>query len=359
MDEEHPGYAIPTPPTPDVIGEEPAPISTTTIQSSQGLNPSTTAGYESLILTSTSTPLAGGSTQGYPAEASTQGSPAEGNTQGAPVEGNTQGAPAGSNTQETPAQGNTQGSVSDVNNQGSPAEEITQGSPAASTQPEGYPAGESTQGAPAEENTHEAPTEANTSASPAVPSNQGFAFLQIQGNASYKLGERHFLDAGFDNICPSKNCLDDCKNLTQVFLASSGMLNYNTATDAKDVPVSLFGICSNLANVTALVEDSDNATLKSYFTNPSTGLGADDDIGLITSNLTMCLVDTCDTTRNPSECRQVCRPEHLLQSQDTLSISPGIYQCAHQLCQSTCGLPYADQDVFGIGVRFKLLLLLL
>lgn len=160
-----------------------------------------------------------------------------------------------------------------------------------------------------------------------------------------QFNEEHFLRANFSQICPSQNCFTDCNNLTQVFTASPEALG--NSTDIAHLPVTLFGVCSNLANATALVEDSDDAILKSYFKSPSTD--ADNDIGLITSNLTMCLVDTCDNTRNPSECNY-CRPDYLLQSQDTLSIYPGVSNCTYQLCQSTCGLPYADQDVFGIGV---------
>lgn len=192
-------------------------------------------------------------------------------------------------------------------------------------------------------------TSTSTSSSPAATNTYGFTFVQPYGNKSYQLSEGHFLHASFSQICPSQNCFNDCNNLTQVFTASRERVHSNiTHVDAQDVPVTLFGVCSNLGNATASVENGNDAVLKPYFQSPSAD--ADNDIGLVISNLTMCLVDTCDNTRNPSECNDYCRPDYLLQSQAALAISPGVFQCAHQLCKSTCGLPYADQDVFGIGV---------
>lgn len=198
---------------------------------------------------------------------------------------------------------------------------------------------------------HKPSTSTCTSTSPAATNTDVFTFVQLHGSHNpYKLSEGHFLHTNFSEICPSQNCFTDCNNLTQVFTANSSVLSNSTVMKAEDVPVTLFGVCSNLANATALVRDNGDAGLKSYFKSPSSD--TDYDIGLILSNLTMCLADTCDNTRNPSECNEYCRPNYLLESQDTLAISPNLSQCAQQLCESTCGLPYADQDVFGIGVIF-------
>lgn len=199
---------------------------------------------------------------------------------------------------------------------------------------------------------HKSSTSTCTSTSPAATNTHGFTFLQLHGQNLTQFTEEHFLRANFSQICPSQNCFTDCNNLTQVFTASPGN---STGIAVSDLPVTLFGVCSNLANATASVEDSDDPVLKSYFQSPSAD--PDNDIGLIISNLTMCLVDTCFDTRNSSECNY-CRPDYLLESQKTLAIYPGVSNCTSQLCQSTCGLPYADQDVFGIGVSFSLLLLL-
>lgn len=198
---------------------------------------------------------------------------------------------------------------------------------------------------------HKSSTSTCTSTSPTATNTHGFTYLQLHGKVPTQFNEEHFLSANFSQICPSRNCFTDCNNLTQVFNASPEALGNNTDIDVSRLPVTLFGVCSNLANATASVQDSDDAGLKSYFQSPSAN--PDNDIGLVTSNLTMCLVDTCDNTRNPSECNY-CRPDYLLQSQNTLSIYPGVSNCTYQLCQSTCGLPYADQDVFGIGVSLRL-----
>lgn len=200
---------------------------------------------------------------------------------------------------------------------------------------------------------HKTSTSTCTSTSPATTNTHRFTFLQLHAKVPTQFTEEHFLRANFSQICHSQNCFTDCNNLTQVFTATPEALGNSTGIAVSDLPVTLFGVCSNLANATASVEDSDDPVLKSYFQSPSAD--PDNDIGLITSNLTMCLVDTCDNTRNSLECNY-CRPDYLLESQKTLAIYPGVSNCTYQLCQSTCGLPYADQDVFGIGVSFRLLL---
>lgn len=187
-----------------------------------------------------------------------------------------------------------------------------------------------------------------TSTFPAAINTPGFTFLQLHG-ILHSVSEGNFRNADFSQLCTSGNCFTDCENLTRVFTANPAAFSNSTDMDAERAPVTLFGICSNLVNATASVELSDDTGLKSYFRSTA---DAENDIGLIASNLTMCLVDTCDSTRNSSECNQYCQMDNLLQPQHTLAIHPGLFECAYQLCQSTCGLPYANQDVVGIGVRF-------
>lgn len=230
------------------------------------------------------------------------------------------------------------------------APEISQDPIPSSTSTKHTTSHSSTKQSPSTTTGHKSSTSTSTSTSPAATNTHGFTFMQLHDKKLKRLPEESFLRANFSQICPSRNCFTDCNNLTQVFTANPDALGNITEIDAADLPVTLFGVCSNLANATASVEESDDAVLKSYFQTRSAD--TDNNIGLIASNLTMCLVDTCDNTRNPSEC-SFCRPDYLLQSQDTLAIYPGVSNCTYQLCQSTCGLPYADQDVFGIGVGTK------
>lgn len=176
-----------------------------------------------------------------------------------------------------------------------------------------------------------------------------FHFFELHdGKDVFSLREDHFLAADFESICPSGDCQTECLNLTQVFTASAADLGGSSDGNRNDIPVTLFGICSNLANATNSASLSGDSRVQSFFPDTLTELNTG--VELISSNLTTCLATTCDMTRKPYECADWCRPENLLQSPTLLNISTGIYDCTYRLCSNTCGLPYADQDVFGVGV---------
>lgn len=176
-----------------------------------------------------------------------------------------------------------------------------------------------------------------------------FKFIELHdGIQVFPIQEEHFLAADFENICPSQNCQTDCLNLTRVFTAHADDLLDSSDGSSVDIPVTLFGICSNLANATNSASLSGDSRVQSFF--PGTLSDLNTDIELIASNLTTCLSTTCEMTRQPSECVDYCRPEDLLQNPTLFKFSPGIYECTYRICSSTCGLPYANQDVFGIGV---------
>lgn len=191
-----------------------------------------------------------------------------------------------------------------------------------------------------------------------------FQFVQLHnGKDIYRLQEEHFLAADFENICLSHNCQTECQNLTRVFTAYEGDLEYSSDGNPNDIPVTLFGICSNLANATKSANTNGDSGVQSFF--PNTLAEMDLDTQLITTNLTTCLSTTCEMTRKPSECVDYCRPEYLLQDSDPslFKFSPGVFECANRLCSNTCGLPYANEDVFGVGVShasiYSLVLLIL
>lgn len=189
----------------------------------------------------------------------------------------------------------------------------------------------------------------STTASSATTIATTFDFVELHdGIHLYSLQEDHFLAADFESICPSGNCQTECRNLTRVFTASAADLGGSSDGDRNDIPVTLFGICSNLANATNSASLSGDSKVQSFFPDTLTELSTGAE--LISANLTTCLATTCDMTRKPYECADYCRPEKLLQSPTLLDLRHGIYGCTQKLCSNTCGLPYADQDVFGVGV---------
>lgn len=177
-----------------------------------------------------------------------------------------------------------------------------------------------------------------------------FTFIELHNDKDiFPLREEHFLAADFEEICATNDCQADCFNMTRVFSASQHALADSTDGYEVDIPVTLFGICSNLANATeAVIRNGDERTA-SFFPRPLAQIS--NDSNLLAANLTTCLATTCEMTRRPSECFDYCGPENLLQSPTEFDFSSGLFRCANKLCSNTCGLPFADQDVFGIGVR--------
>ncbi|KAG8156496.1 hypothetical protein KVR01_013600 [Diaporthe batatas] len=136
--------------------------------------------------------------------------------------------------------------------------------------------------------------------------------------------------------------------MTRVFTASEGALGNSTDGYEQDIPVTLFGICSNLANATESATRNSDERTASFFPRTVAQLSNDGD--LLAANLTTCLATTCEMTRRPSECFDYCGPENLLKSPTEFDFSAGLFTCAQKLCSNTCGLPFANQDVFGSGV---------
>lgn len=177
-----------------------------------------------------------------------------------------------------------------------------------------------------------------------------FTFIELHDDKKiFPLREDHFLRSDFAQICAAHDCQADCFNMTRVFSASQYALANSTDGYEVDIPVTLFGICSNLANATESAARNGNESTASFFPRPVAEISNDSD--LLAANLTTCLATTCEMTRRPSECVDYCGPESLLQSPTEFDFGSGLFRCANKLCSNTCGLPFADQDVFGIGVR--------
>lgn len=176
-----------------------------------------------------------------------------------------------------------------------------------------------------------------------------FTFIELHNDKEIiPLREEHFLRSDFDQICATHDCQADCLNMTRVFHASQHALGDSTDGYEVDIPVTLFGICSNLANATESVFRNGDERTASFFPRPLAQISNDSE--LLAANLSTCLATTCEMTRRPSECVEYCGPENLLQSPTSFDFSSGLFRCAKKLCSNTCGLPFANQDVFGIGV---------
>jgi len=190
-------------------------------------------------------------------------------------------------------------------------------------------------------------TTSSTSDSPSTSSTGAFTFLQLSGEKVLSYNPEQVAGASFDTLCPSGNCYDSCSNFSLLLdkdsytFSATSNVNISSVADG----ISLFGICSNIANVTKAVSLGEISTAESFF--PAADAGAEDQG--ITLNTTLCLFDTCQATRDPEQCKQDCDPGTILTSETTMDITQA-RACLFRLCSNTCGLPDANQDVFGIGV---------
>lgn len=159
------------------------------------------------------------------------------------------------------------------------------------------------------------------------------------------------LEAELAALCPSGNCLKDCQT-DRVFevLPEGATIPYNQygVINSTRSEVTLFGICVDIANVTKALASGgvpieQAQKLQAYFPDTNDGLTK------ITDNITHCLPASCAKSRDSSTCAPWCRESDLLLADGTINLT-GVATCLEWLCEESCGLPYANQDVVGIGV---------
>ncbi|KAK1702947.1 uncharacterized protein BDZ83DRAFT_773192 [Colletotrichum acutatum] len=168
----------------------------------------------------------------------------------------------------------------------------------------------------------------------------------------YIVPEGQLLETSFRGICPSGNCVDDCKNMSRVFQAVPDGLNIDPLRygrpETQVSNVTLFGTCSNLEFATKFAVAERNTDFTPYFsTNDSR------DLFNIAANMASCFAAaTCEQTRKPTVCAEACSPSKLLSSPTAFDYEQesGFLNCVLRLCDHTCSLPYVNQDVLGIGV---------
>jgi hypothetical protein len=158
-------------------------------------------------------------------------------------------------------------------------------------------------------------------------------------------------EADLAALCPSGNCLKDCQTQRVFEVLPEGVNiaydQYGTL-DSTRAEITLFGICVDIANVTRALTSGDIPAeqaqqLKPYFPNNASGLTK------IADNITQCLPASCAKSRDSSTCAPWCRESDLLLVDGTTNLT-GVATCLEWLCEESCGLPYANQDVVGIGV---------
>lgn len=143
----------------------------------------------------------------------------------------------------------------------------------------------------------------------------------------------------FQELCqPSGDCAVECRNSTRLYEGrQSDVVEHN------GMDITLFEICSNLGYI-SLYDTSVGAASVNANISDRTLLQISADIG-------GCLASSCETSRKPWECSESCSVSKIYGGSVRTHSSPMTWHCLSRLCSSTCGMPYMDADVMGIGVR--------
>ncbi|KAJ9610011.1 hypothetical protein H2200_006341 [Cladophialophora chaetospira] len=180
------------------------------------------------------------------------------------------------------------------------------------------------------------------------------SYAQVLGNGvSAQVAQipwNTFANSNFDALCPSHDCIKDCQNYTRLFEEVPYFLNnsfqtYGKSIDGKPPDTTLFGVCSNLANInTGISEALTSQSIESYFP-----LQRQQEVDQVSSSIASCLASTCDFSREPQNCVAACNMPLLYSNGSTTNLT-AVTACLSMICGNTCGLPYANQDVMGVGV---------
>lgn len=182
-------------------------------------------------------------------------------------------------------------------------------------------------------------------------------FLQIYDTKNLTvISNDDFFSAPLDQFCPSGDCMKDCQDMERVFSALPSGVKADALTYGRpnsNTSVSLFGICTNLDHVTTVLPTYKKMDKVGSFFNVTKG--ARPNITRTTAKIASCYASTCDLTREPDKCKEACAMDNFLAGPDRLNFNlqnnnTGAMACISRLCDNTCGLPYANQDVLGIGV---------
>lgn len=158
-------------------------------------------------------------------------------------------------------------------------------------------------------------------------------------------------DFGVSSWCPTGDCISDCQNLTSLYY-----LPVSFDPSQGDQAMFFYNACLNLPTVygffkQGLLSAAYNGSLSGYF--PDTV--SVEALQTITSAVTHCLITTCDQSRDSQACTELCSPSNLLINSTTPSFN-GVSECLYFLCtdyNGHGGVPYANSDIVGIGVRQK------
>ncbi len=195
-----------------------------------------------------------------------------------------------------------------------------------------------------------------------ITPSRAFTFHQTyNGSTVVSITEEQFLAAPFPQLCYSGNCFKDCLNHSRLFQAVPDHIDATVQdygqpdkeSGSENVSVTLLGLCTNLLSAHRLVDAGGVGTelAEPFFTTDKKTVFVTDPFRQVALGVAACVSDTCGRTRHPSRCRAECGLRSLLENDiRAIDWEGAMLNCTRRLCGTAQVLPYANQDVLGIGV---------
>ncbi|KAI9698130.1 MAG: hypothetical protein M1836_004132 [Candelina mexicana] len=175
-------------------------------------------------------------------------------------------------------------------------------------------------------------------------------FCQLTKRDVRCLNSTQFANQPFHELCPSGNCLTDCQDLKRLYTPLPDKITFTNQSAYGTPPnVTLWPLCAGLANISLAIAKEippleDLRKFEQYFANPN-----ETDYLAVAAASVQCWSDTCAHSRNPEICTRQCAPVNLLQSRTNPQLA-GTRECIKATCPKIDGLPFANQDIIGVGV---------
>jgi len=162
-----------------------------------------------------------------------------------------------------------------------------------------------------------------------------------------------FGSSPLDQFCPTKNCLEACQDIERLYeVVPLGVqvrsTEYGSAKNASEF-VTLYGLCAGYSNLSHALNDDTLPIDQVNLVKPYFSSAAESDLQNLTNGVTQCLSDTCAKAVDSSSCADKCSPAQLLLNSTAPNLA-GAQACFKELCHSSSGLPFGNQDVVGPGV---------
>ena len=178
-------------------------------------------------------------------------------------------------------------------------------------------------------------------------------FCQLTKEDFRCVNSSQFAIQPFEQLCPSGDCWQDCQDLERLYSpVPSGIFASDATAYGRPPNITFWSLCAGLTNITesfqaGVAPEAEAATFQPFFNNKT-----QENLRSVTAATTQCWTDTCAKARWPDKCADPCAAVNILENQ-TVTQLKGTRECIQAVCSGVDGLPFGNQDVVGIGVSVR------